>query len=113
MVLESCRDPPVPTLGQRIHDGLSNFHDRAEPLEPQSQRGRYDHSLVSTGAGLAVLAVVFFFLYGDASQSTAPTRMMRSIGIVSGPMAGLGGAMILFDLFRRMRSRTPSGFIPG
>ena len=31
MVLESCRDHPVPTLGQRIHDGLSNLHDRAEP----------------------------------------------------------------------------------
>lgn len=61
--------------------------------------------VVGTGAGLIVLAAAFFFYMATmAPQSNDPDAMMRTVGMVSGAAAGLGGAMILFGVFRRKRS---------
>ncbi len=60
--------------------------------------------VVFTGAGLIVLAAAFFFYMTTmAPQSNDPETMMRTVGMVSGGAAGLGGAMILFGVFRRKR----------
>jgi hypothetical protein len=61
--------------------------------------------VVFTGAGLIVLATAFFFYMTTmAPQSNDPEAMMRTVGVVSGAAAGLGGVMILFGLLRRKRA---------
>lgn len=61
--------------------------------------------VVATGAGLIVLAAAFFFYMATmAPQSIDPDAMMRTVGMVSGAAAGLGGAMILFGMLRRKRA---------
>lgn len=60
--------------------------------------------VVCTGAGLIVLAAGFFFYMATmVPQSNDPDAMMRTVGMVSGGAAGLGGAMIVFGLLRRKR----------
>lgn len=61
--------------------------------------------VVFTGTGLVVLAAAFFFYMTTmAPHSNDPQEMMHTVGMVSGAAAGLGGAMILFGLFRRRRA---------
>lgn len=61
--------------------------------------------VVFTGAGLVVLAAAFFFYMTTMTpHSNDPEAMMRTVGMVSGGAAGIGGAMILFGLFRRKRA---------
>ena len=61
--------------------------------------------VVFTGAGLIVLAAAFFFYMTTMTpQSNDPEAMMRTVGVVSGAAAGLGGVMILFGLLRRKRA---------
>lgn len=60
--------------------------------------------VIATGAGLIVLAAAFFFyMAAMAPESADPDAMMRTVGMVSGGAAGLGGAMILIAMFRRRR----------
>jgi hypothetical protein len=54
-----------------------------------------------------VLAAAFFFYMATlAPQSTDPETMMRTVGMASGAAAGIGGAMVLFGMFRRKRCRS-------
>ena len=62
--------------------------------------------VVLTGAGLIVLAGVFFFwMSALAPRSNDPAELMRIVGMVAGGGAGLGTAMIVFGLIRRKPGR--------
>jgi hypothetical protein len=63
--------------------------------------------VVGTGAGLIVLAAVFFFYMATmAPHSNDPETMMRTVGMVSGAAGGVGGVMILVGMFRRKRGQS-------
>jgi hypothetical protein len=69
-------------------------------------RGRTVMNLrvVFTGAGLIVLAAAFFFYMTTMAPQSNDPEAMRTVGVVSGAAAGLGGVMILFGLLRRKRA---------
>jgi hypothetical protein len=101
------QEPAVPVIRNDWRREIGRY---AYPAE----RGFMNIRVVGTGAGLIVLAAAFFFYMATlAPQSTDPDALMRTVGMVSGGAAGLGGAMILFGMFRRKTRLIPVGFIPG
>ena len=55
--------------------------------------------VVYTGAGLLVLAIMFFlYMLSIASKSNDPAELMRVVGTVSGVVGGIAIAMIGFGL---------------
>ena len=60
---------------------------------------RRDWRVILTGFVLIVLALGFYlFMLTVASQSTDPVEFMKTVGTVSGVMAGISIAMIIIGL---------------
>lgn len=52
--------------------------------------------LVYAGAGLAVFAVIFFFvMMSFASQSTDPQKLLEIVGQTAGVVIGIGSALVV------------------
>ena len=57
-----------------------------------------------TGAAMILLASGFFFYMGSmAARSNDPAAMMQTVGTVSGAVAAIGLAMVVFGMLRRKR----------
>jgi hypothetical protein len=55
--------------------------------------------VIFTGVLLSILAAgFFFFMLTVASQSTDPVEFMKTVGTVSGVLAGISIAMIIMGL---------------
>jgi hypothetical protein len=61
--------------------------------------------VVLTGVLMIVLALAFFFGMGIAlaPKSNDPAAMMRTVGMVSGAVGGIGLVMVLFGALRKKR----------
>ena len=63
---------------------------------------RINLRVVLAGAGLIVLAALFFlYMLTLTGKSNDPATMMRTVGTVSGVAVGLGIAMIVFGLLKK------------